>query len=202
MIDLYTYATPNGQRASVMLEETGLDYVVHKIDLRAGEQKQPAYLQINPTGRIPAIVDHDVAGEPLVLSQSAAILLYLAEKTGRFLPADPIAKAHVMEWLFYVATDITPTGFDIFYLNTRSEPPHPEAAQALQQRLFELYGHFDQRLADSEYLGGAEYSVADIAALPGVAARQEVLCERFSNIKRWCDAVLERPSVQRGLQIP
>ncbi len=201
MIDFYTYGTPNSRRVSVMLEETGLNYRLHKVDLLVGEQKQPAYLQINPTGRIPTIIDHDVAGESLVLSQSAAILLYLAEKTGRFLPSDPIAKAHVLEWPFFHATDVTPTGFDIFYLSSRIEPPHPDAAIALRQRLFDLYGHFNRRLAENEYLGGDQYSIADIGALPGFAARQEVLSD-YPNIKRWCDALLERPAVQRGLQIP
>lgn len=203
MIDLYTYGTPNGWRASIMLEETGLEYSVHKVDLMAGQQSQPEYLQINPTGRIPAIVDHDAEeGEALVLSQSAAILLYLAEKTGRLLPANPAAKASVLEWLLFHAADITPTGFNAFYLSSRVKPAHPEAAKVLLQRNLDFYRYFDQRLADHEYLAGDSYSIADIAALPAVVSRQEVLFERYPHIHRWCDALLARPAVQRGLKIP
>jgi GST-like protein len=137
-----------------------------------------------------------------VLSQSAAILVYLAEKTGSLLPADPIAKAPVLEWLFFHATDLMPTGFDAFYLTNWVQPPHPDAAAVLQQRLFDLYRYFDLRLADNEYLAGDGYSIADIAAVPAVAARQEALCERYAHIRRWLEVLLARPAVQRGLRIP
>ncbi|MGR8934223.1 MAG: glutathione S-transferase family protein [Gammaproteobacteria bacterium] len=202
MIDFYTYGTPNGRRVAVMLEETGLEYCLHKIDLPAEEQYRSGYLQINPTGRIPAIVDREADGGPLVLNQSAAILLYLAEKTACLLPVNPVAKSCTLEWLFFHATDMAPTGFDIFYLTSRITPAYPKAAAALRQRLFDLYRHFDERLATCDYLAGDSYSIADIAALPAVAVGQDALFERYRHLQRWHDMLLERPAVQRGLRIP
>ncbi len=203
MIDFYTFKTFNGQRVSIMLEETGLEYTAHKVNLRKGQQKLPEFLKINPSGRIPAMVDHDSAFlEPLMLSQSTAILLYLAEKSGRFLPLEPVAKAHTLEWLMFDATDIGPNAFGAFYFTNRISPTLPDAAKVLVERNLELYQYFDQRLADNDYLAGEQYTIADIATLPHVVAKQDEIYKRYRNIQRWAEMLLTRSAVQRGLEIP
>ncbi|MDQ7091871.1 MAG: glutathione S-transferase N-terminal domain-containing protein [Methylococcales bacterium] len=199
MIDFYTSATWNGKRAAIMLEETGLEYQVHKIDLAQGEQKKASYLEINPSGRIPAIVDNE-EGEGLIVTQSAAILLYLAEKSGKFLPQETAARAKVMEWLFFHATDISPTMFDSFFLSKRCDPVQPAAAQFLNQRIFELYKNFDVQLADNEFIAGADYSIADIAIFPTI--NDLTLLESYPNLKRWHTLVSQRAAVQKGMSIP
>ncbi|HFD13007.1 MAG TPA: glutathione S-transferase family protein [Crenotrichaceae bacterium] len=203
MIDLYTYGTFNGRRASIMLEETGFEYTPHVVDLMKGEQKQPDFIKLNPSGRIPTIVDHQsAAGQPIVLSQSGAILLYLAEKSGRFLPNDTVSRAQVFEWLFYHATDIGPNLFNVFYFNTLCNPPQPEAAHLLEQRTLDHYALFDQHLANNEYLAGAEYTIADIAMFPAIALQKEDIFKQLSHIQRWISLLMTRPAVQRDMLIP
>jgi GST-like protein len=199
MIDFYTFATWNGKRVAIMLEETGLEYQVHKVDLMKGEHKQADFLGINPSGRIPTIVDND-EGNGLIVTQSAAILVYLAEKSGLFLPQETVARARVMEWLFFHATDISPTMFDSFFLTKRCEPNQLEAAKFLDQRIFELYKNFDDQLANNEFIAGDSYSIADMAIFPTL--NNEALFERYAHLKRWHAQVGERAAVQRGMAIP
>jgi len=199
MIDFYTFATWNGKRVAIMLEETGLDYQVHKVDLMKGEHKQAEFLGINPSGRIPTIIDNDV-DNGLIVTQSAAILVYLAEKSGSFLPQETVARARVMEWLFFHATDISPTMFDSFFLTKRCEPNQLEAAKFLDQRIFELYKNFDNQLANNEFIAGDHYSIADIAIFPTI--NNETLLASYANLKRWHIQVSERAAVQRGMGIP
>ena len=202
MIDLYTASTFNGQRASIMLEETGLDYAAHRIDLAKGKQRQQAFLQLNPSGRIPVIVDHDSAdAKPFVLTQSVAIVQYLAEKSGQFLPESLTERARVYEWMQFHAVDIGSTLFNAFYLQRRIKPGQEQATDQLRQRIHGLYQYFDQQLAEHEFLAGSTYSIADIAALPAVIAQTHTLNE-YANLTRWCQQLQQRHAVQRGMLIP
>lgn len=202
MIDLYTASTFNGQRVSIMLEETGLEYSAHRVDLARGEQRLADFLQLNPSGRIPVIVDHE-SGEstPFVLTQSVAILQYLAEKSGRLLPASITARAKVYEWMEFHATDISSFIFAAFYLQRRTKPKQEQAADQLRARVHEFYQYFDQQLENFEFLAGASYSIADIAALPAVIAHEKTLSE-YTNLTRWMQQLQQRPAVQRGMLIP
>ncbi|MCK5728194.1 MAG: glutathione S-transferase family protein [Methylococcales bacterium] len=201
MIDFYTHSTWNGRRVAIMLEETGLDYQLHHINLAKGEHKQTDFLEINPSGRIPAIRDQAI-NEGLIVTQSAAILVYLAEKSGLFLPTETAARAKVLEWLFFHATDITPTQFDSFFLTARCEPSQNAAADFLDQRIFELYTNFDVQLGKSEFIGGETYSIADIAIFPAINKDNNALFDAYPNLKRWYAQVAERAAVQRGMAIP
>ena len=139
MIDLYTASTFNGQRVAIMLEETGLDYSAHRVDLMKGEQQQPAFLRLNPSGRIPVLVDHGSSvSNPFVLTQSVAILQYLAEKTGQFLPNSLPERARIYEWMHFHAVDIGSVMFSAFYLQRRCTPRQSQAAELLRKRVYEL----------------------------------------------------------------
>ena len=202
MIDLYTANTFNGQRVSIMLEETGLPYSVHAIDLIKGDQRQPEFLKLNPSGRIPVLVDHDNAeAEPLVLTQSTAILQYLAEKTGKLIPDSLSARARVYEWMHFHAVDIGSTIFSAFYLQQRSSPRQIEAAEQLRDRVHELYCYFDEPLAEHEFLAGDSYSIADITALPLVISQEQKLIE-YPGLTRWVQQLKQRPAVKRGMAVP
>jgi GST-like protein len=203
MIDLYTYATSNGQRVSVMLEECAVPYKAIKVDLEKGEQKAPNFLKINPSGQIPAIVDPDrPGGKPLVLAQSGAIILYLAEKTNKLLPRDPIRRALAQQWFLQAMSDVAPSSAILFLVGTI-----PEITTATR-KLFEqrLLGHLrnaDRRLGEVEYLAG-EFSIADVALYPTVAFRRELIEQsgELPNLTRWANTMAARPAVQRGLKVP
>ena len=199
MMNLYTASTFNGQRVSIMLEETALPYSVHGIDLTKGDQRQPDFLKLNPSGRIPVLVDHDNA-EPLVLTQSTAILQYLAEKTGKLIPDSLLARAKVYEWMHFHAVDIGSTIFSAFYLQQLSSPKQKEAAEQLRNRVHELYRFFDEQLAEHEFLAGS-YSIADITALPVVISQEQKLAE-YPDLTRWVQQLKQRPAVQRGMEVP
>ena len=207
MITLYSKATSNGRKASIMLEETGLAYQVRPMDLTAKEQKQDWYLAINPNGRIPAIVDDDgPKGEWVVVFESGAILLYLAEKSGKLLPADGPERVEVQKWLFFASTHITHTAMQVHWQvrcrERGEEHAHLGIWKAENER---VYAVADQGLADGRpYFGGAAYSIADIAAWPWIHRwqMQEIPMDRFPRIAAWFDRVGARSAVQRGLQIP
>ncbi len=202
MIDLYTANTFNGQRASIMLEEIGLEYTAHRVDLARGEQRLTDFLQLNPSGRIPVLVDQEHGeSRPFVLTQSVAILQYLAEKSGQLLPESVIERAKVYEWMQFHATDISSLLFAAFYLQRRIKPKQLQAAEQLRRRIHELYQYFDQQLAENEFLAGVTYSIADITALPAVMTQKEKITE-YSNLTRWLQQLQQRPAVQRGLLIP
>lgn len=202
MIDLYTASTFNGRRVSIMLEELELNYSVHQVDLVRGEQRQSSFLRLNPSGRIPVLVDHD-SGEsrPFVLTQSVAILQYLAEKSGQFLPESMVERARVYEWVQFHASDISSLIFSAFYLQRRIKPKQEQAAEQLRQRVYDLYQYFDQQLATYEFLAGSKYSIADITALPAVMTQEDQLTE-YTNLTRWLQELKHRPAVQRGMLIP
>ncbi len=201
MIDLYTASTFNGQRVSIMLEETGLDYSVHDINLVKGEQRHPDFLRLNPSGRIPVIVDHDASDKPFVLTQSVAILHYLAEKTGKMLPDSLIAKARVYEWMNFHAIDIGSVLFSAFYLEKRVTPPQPEAAEILRKRIHELYQHFDQQLAHQDFLAGSSYSIADVTTFPALFGQKQELKD-YQHLNRWLQQLNNRSAVKRGMRVP
>lgn len=202
MIDFYTFGTSNGHRVAIALEETGLPYAVHKVDLQQGEQKRPEFLALNPTGRIPTIVDADgPGGKPLVLTQSFAILIYLAERGGQLLPTDARTRARCLEWLMFTITDVSAPIGQAFFLKRLAKVAHPAAAAALRERGLGFVEHLDRRLGDTRYLGGDAYTIADIAAYPTVVSIDEPDLRRFANIVRWTAEVGARPAVVRGMAV-
>lgn len=199
MIDFYTAGTGNGRRPALMLEECGVAYTTHKLDLMKGEGRSPEFLKINPIGAIPAIVDHD-GGKDVAVAQSGAILLYLAEKTGKFLPKDAATKAAHLQWMLFALTDIAPTSSAIFYSSTKLKD---QAAQTFfEERLLGFLGHADQRLGQSDYLAG-EYGLADMALYPVYDGRRALVEAKggMANLKRWADAVGSRPAVKRAMAV-
>ena len=205
MITLYSKATSNGRKASIMLEETGLAYTVRPMALENQEQKQDWYLAINPNGRIPCIVDDDgPGGEAVTLFESGAILTYLAEKAGRFLPAASAERSETLNWLFFASGHVTHTGMCVHW-QARNRDSGREHAHLVswQEENRRVYGVLNSVLARREYLAG-EYSIADIAAYPWIYRwkMQEISLDAFPNVRAWLARVGERPAVQRGMQIP
>ncbi len=208
MIDLYTCATPNGQKLHIMLEETGLDYTEHWIDIGKGEQFTSEFLAISPNNKIPAIVDQDgPGGEPMALFESGAILFYLAKKTGRFLPEDPRRHWDVMQWLFWQMGGFGPMLGQAHHFNAYA-PMNPAGAVVLpyaQARYTNeagrLYGVLDRQLARHEYVAADEYTIADMAIFPWcrLYKRQEQDIDDFPNVKRWFVTVGRRPAVERDM---
>ena len=201
MIDLYTAATPNGYKASVALEELGLPYELHAIDLGAGEQKQPWFLAINPNGRIPAIVDRDAGDFPVF--ESGAILIYLAEKTGRLMPSDSRGRSLVIQWLMFQMGGLGPMmgQANVF---TRYFPEHlPAVVERYKRESRRLLEVLDRRLADHEYLAG-DFSIADIANWCWARSHEwpGVDIGGLDHLKRWLDSIAARPAAGRGVAIP
>jgi GST-like protein len=204
LIDLYTWSTPNGRKVSIMLEETGLPYQVHAIDIGKGDQFKPEFVAINPNSKIPAIVDGEgPAGKPFALFESGAILLYLAEKTGRFLPADKAARFEVLQWLMFQMGGVGPMFGQVHHFVRAAPEPVPYAIERYSKETRRLYGVMDRHLAEHEWLG-SEYSVADIATYPWVARHEwhKVDLADFPNVLRWYDVIGARPAVQRGMKVP
>jgi GST-like protein len=203
MIDLYAAGTSNGMRARIALEECGLPYKLNFIDLAKGEQKTPQFLAMNPNGQIPVIVDHEgPGGKPVTLSQSSAILLYCAEKSGKFLPKDPAKRPAMLQALMSASTDITPL-FGTVNACVRAKEPHAPTAQMFKDRLREFFRVWDATLGRQKYAAGDELTVADLSLLAGWlrtnGALPELL-EGFPNLKRWADEMNARPGVQRALK--
>ena len=201
MIDLYTAATPNGHKVSIALEELGLPYQVHVLSFDQKEQKAPKYLKINPNGRIPAIVDRD--NGDFAVFESGAILMYLAEKTGRLMPADVQGRSTVIQWLMFQMSAVGPMQgqANVFY---RYFPEKlPGAIERYQNETRRLYEVLDGRLAQVEYLAG-DYSIADIATYPWLRMHDwaGVSVDGLDHLQRWMVALAARPAVQRGLEIP
>ena len=205
MITLYTAATPNGRKASIMLEECLLDYNVHPLALGEGEQKQDWFLQINPNGRIPAIVDHD--NDNFAVFESGAILIYLAEKTGRFLPPNASEtlnnRSRVIQWLMFQMGGLGPMMGQANVFFKYAEEKIPYAIERYQKETRRLLEVLDTRLADNEYLAGA-YSIEYIANVSWArtASWSGVESRDLENLSRWIEAIKARPAVQRGLEVP
>lgn len=204
MIDLYTWKTPNGRKVSVMLEELGLSYEVHPIDIDKGEQFAPEYLALNPNNKIPTLVDREgPGGRPITIFESGAILIYLAEKTGKFMPGEMRARYEVIQWLMFQMGGVGPMFGQAHHFFHAAPERIPHAIERYHQEVRRLYGVLEKRLGDREYLG-ADYSIADIATYPWVARyeRHRVKLEEFPNVKRWFDSISARPAVQRGMAVP
>jgi len=203
MIELYTWGTPNGKKASVMLEEVGLPYNVHPIRIMEGDQFKPEYVAINPNSKIPAITDTDgPGGKPINIFESGAILIYLAEKTGKLLARDPAARIEAIEWLMFQMGGVGPM-FGQAHHFLRQVKDNPYGAERYSKETRRLYGVMNARLGEVAYLAG-EYSIADVATYPWVARHewQQVDLAEFPSVKRWFDAISARPAVQRGMKIP
>jgi GSH-dependent disulfide-bond oxidoreductase len=203
-IRLYTWSTPNGRKVSIMLEELGLAYETHSIDIGKDEQFAPEFVAINPNSKIPAIVDSDgPAGEPISIMESGAILIYLAEKTGKLLPAAGRARSLVLQWLMFQMGGVGPMFGQVHHFVRAAKEPVPYAIERYTKETRRLYGVLDRRLVDHEYLADA-YSIADIATYPWVARYEwhKTRLEDFPNVKRWFDAISGRPAVTRGMKVP
>jgi GSH-dependent disulfide-bond oxidoreductase len=201
MIELHTAATPNGHKISIALEELGLPYTVHAVDLAALEQKTPDFLRLNPNGRIPVIVDRE-AGD-FVVFESGAILVYLAEKTGRLMPASPKGRSLVMQWLMFQMGGVGPMMGQANVFHRYLPEKIPLAITRYQNEVRRLFGVLDGRLAGREYLAG-DYSIADIANWAWVRTHDwsGVSLEGLPNLERWVTQLAARPACQRGIEIP
>ena len=202
MIDLYTWTTPNGRKVSIMLEECGLPYRVHPVDISKGEQFKPGFLAINPNNRIPAIVDPDGPdGKPLALFESGAILIYLAEKTGRFYPQKN--KYIVLQWLMFQMGGVGPMFGQAHHFMRAKKDEIPYGSERYGAEAKRLYGVLDKRLSEAAFLAD-EYSIADIATYPWVARHEwhRVDLAAFAAVKRWYDTIGARPAVARGMAVP
>jgi GSH-dependent disulfide-bond oxidoreductase len=200
MISLYTFTTPNGRKASVMLEEVGLPYTVHVIDIRKGDQHTPDYEAINPNGKIPAIVDSDTG---MRVFESGAILIYLAEKTGKFLPVDQQQRFQVLEWLMWQMGGVGPMLGQLNHFRKFASEQIPYAIDRYETETLRLYSVLDKQLQDKEYICG-DYSIADIATYPWISIYefQGLTLDQYPNLKRWVETVSQRPAVQKGMQVP
>ena len=204
MIDLYTWSSPNGAKVRIMLEETGLDYELYPVNLGEGEQKKPEYLALNPNGKIPAIVDRDgPGGDEVTIFESGAILLYLAEKSGMFLPEEPNEKWQVISWLMFQMAGIGPSLAQAGYYLNRAPEPAPHAVERFVNEAERLYGVVDQRLEKAEFLAG-DYSIADIASYPWMRNHERFSIDiaDYPNVGRWLDTISARPAVERSLALP
>ena len=200
MIDCYTWMTDNGYKPRIMLEETALPHKIVPVNLRAREQMAPEFMKISPGHKIPAIVDHDGRdGARVTLCESGAILKYLAEKSGRFYPADPVARTRVDQWLFYGSATFTTLAQQFGHWTIRSALKAPVAQQHYEANLRDMLRILDHHLAANEYFGGA-YSIADMTMYPDVHFHgvNDVGLRDFPNVKRWHDAIAARPAVQRA----
>ncbi|MGN6581815.1 MAG: glutathione binding-like protein [Bordetella sp.] len=204
MIDLYYWTTPNGHKITLFLEETGLPYAIHPINIGKGDQFQPEFLKISPNNRIPAIVDQAPTdgGAPISVFESGAILMYLAEKTGRFIPSDLRGRVQVMEWLFWQMGGLGPMAGQNHHFSGYAPEPIPYAIERYVKETNRLYGVLDRRLADRPFVAGSEYSIADMACYPWIVPheRQGQKLEDFPNLRRWFEAVAARPATVRAYQ--
>jgi len=205
VIELYTWKTSNGRKASIMLEECGLAYNLHPINIGQDDQFTDEFKAINPNSKIPAIVDTDGPnGAPYTVIESGAILMYLAEKTGKFLPTDMAARYEVIQWLMFQMGGIGPIFGQVHHFKRAAKEQVPYAINRYMTECLRLYGVLDVRLGQRAYLGGPEISIADFAALPWVFRHdwQEVDLAEFPNVKRWYDELMARPALQRGMEVP
>jgi GST-like protein len=200
VIDLYTWTTPNGRKASIMLEEVGLPYTAHAVDIGKDEQFKPEFLKISPNNRIPAIVDRD---NNYHLMESGAILMYLAEKTGKLMPKDPDKRYRVTEWLMWQMGGIGPMLGQVHHFVKYNQGKAPYAEERYLKEAHRLYGVLDRRLANREFVAD-EYSIADISIWPWISRFewQTIDMNQYANVKRWYVAIAKRPAVQRGYDVP
>jgi len=200
VIDFYTWTTPNGRKVAIMLEELGIDYKVHPVDITKDEQFAPEFLAISPNNRIPAIVDHDTG---ISMMESGSILQYLAEKTGKFLSTDPETRWATIEWLNWQMGGLGPMAGQAHHFLKYNAGKSQYAEERYHKETQRLYGVLNKRLGENEYIAG-EYSIADMACWPWVSRFewQQINISEFSHVARWYLSIAERPAVQKGYQIP
>ena len=203
MIDLYTWGTPNGRKVSILLEELGLPYAVHAVDISKRQQFEPTFLAVNPNGKIPAIVDQDAEGGPFAVFESGAILMYLAEKTGRFWPKPLRERYAVTQWLMFQMGGLGPMAGQGHHFRRAAPEQIPYAVERYGNETRRIYGVMDKRVAGERYLAG-EYSIADMACYPWIARHewQQIDLTEFPNLKRWFDELTDRPAVVKGMAVP
>ena len=204
MIDLYTWVTPNGRKVSIMLEETGLPYEVHPVNLGKGEQFKPEFLALNPNNKIPAMVDRDgPGGRPYTLFESGAILLYLAEKAAMLMPNENAVRYQVIQWLMFQMGGVGPMLGQAHNFFRHDPQQDSYGVERFKKEVVRLYGVMEKRLAGSQFLAG-DYSIADIATYPWVGRYEmhRTKLEDYPHVKRWFDSISARPAVQRGMAVP
>lgn len=199
MIDLYTYTTPNGRKPAIALEELGLPYTVHKIDISKGEQFSPEFIALNPNSKIPAITDQETG---LSIFESGAILIYLAEKTGQLLPTDPKQRFEVLQWLMFQMGSVGPMFGQLGHFRNAAPEPVPYAIARYENETLRLFGVLDRQLAERDYVAG-DYSIADIAIYPWIMAHDymQVSLEGHPHLLRWTKTLAARPAVQAGMAV-
>ena len=205
MIDLYTWTTPNGRKVSIMLEECGLPYRTHEINIGQNDQFSAEFLAINPNSKIPAIIDSDGPdGKPITLFESGAILVYLAGKTGKFLPASTRGKYDALQWLMFQMGGVGPMIGQAHHFLRAAKEQVPYGIDRYSKETRRLYAVLDKRLASAKWLAAGEYTIADIATYPWIARNEwhKVDLNEFPNVKRWFDAISKRPAVKRGMDVP
>ena len=206
MIELHYWPTPNGHKITLFLEEAGLPYEIKPVNIGKGDQFKPDFLAIAPNNRMPAIVDTAPAdgGKPLSIFESGAILQYLAEKTGRFLPADMRERYKVLQWLFWQVGGLGPMLGQNHHFNRYAPEKIPYAIERYVNETRRLYGVLDKQLANNAYAAGADYTIADMAIFPWTARHEwhQVNLADFANVKRWYDTINARPPVTKGMAVP
>ncbi|WP_119353525.1 glutathione binding-like protein [Azohydromonas sediminis] len=204
MIEVYSWATPNGHKVHIMLEECGLPYRVHAVDIGAGDQFAPEFLAISPNNKIPAIVDPDGPdGRPISMFESGAILLYLAAKTGKFLPADVRGKFEVLQWLMFQMGSVGPMLGQAHHFRLYAPEKIPYAIERYTNEAKRLYGVMNRQIARHRYIAGDEYTIADIAIFPWLRSwkNQGIDWNDYPHLKGWFDEIAARPAVQRGVEV-
>jgi GST-like protein len=206
MIKHFYWPTPNGHKTAIMLEEVELEYEVCIVNILEGDQFDPAFIAISPNNRIPAIVDTDgPQGEPYTVFESGAILMYLAEKTGKLWPQDSVERYDVIQWLMFQMGNVGPMFGQNGYFQGYCPEDVPLAKERYHNVCKQLYGVMDRRLGESEYLAGSNYSIADVATFPWTMPKQQEMhridITQYPNVKRWSETVAMRPAVQRGIAV-
>ena len=204
MIELYTWPTPNGHKIHIMLEETGLKYNIHPVDIGKGEQFEPEFLKISPNNKMPAMIDTDgPGGKPFALAESGAMLFYLASKTGKFLPKDLSERWRVMQWVMTQMGHVGPMLGQAHHFLQYAPEKIEYAINRYRNEARRLYGVLDKELKTREWLACGEYTIADMATMPWLRfpERQGVDIEEFPNVKRWRDRIAERPAVKRAVEV-
>jgi len=204
MIELFSWPTPNGHKIHIMLEETGLPYRVHPVDIGAGDQFDSEFLKISPNNKMPAMIDTDGPdGKPISMFESGAMLLYLASKTGKFLPVDLRDRWSTLQWLMFQMGGVGPMLGQAHHFLIYAPEKIPYAMQRYSKEANRLYGVMDRRLAESKFIACDEYTIADMAIMPWLRSykNQGVEMDDYQHVKRWFDGIAARPAVQRGLAV-
>ena len=203
-MELYTWPTPNGHKIHIALEELGLPYRAIPVDIAKGDQFRPEFLKISPNNKIPALVDPEgIGGKRMTLMESGAILIYLADKAGKLWPTSPRDRSVALQWLVFQMANVGPMFGQVVHFRHYAPEQLPYATERFTNETKRIYGVLDRRLAEAEYLGGSEYSIADIASFPWIVSWewQGVVLADYANLERWFNTVNARPAVQRGLAV-